>query len=197
MRKAIAAAILLLVGSAALGATVFRTQIAGAAQPPQPVREVNTDANGNIKVHEQGTATVSVDSSSTNPVSTINVNDGQNLYSDNGFAALPMGLAGADASGSFTVPSGQRAVIEQVGVKIRVPTGAAVQSVGVIADPGRTYLVPVKTGSDGTNDWYAASEQVRLYLDAGSPVSIEVDTSTLAANGTVAFFVGGYLVHAS
>jgi len=63
---------LLLLGSAVLGATVLRTQIAGAAQPPQPVREANTDPNGNIKMHEQGTATVSVDSSSTNPVSTIN-----------------------------------------------------------------------------------------------------------------------------
>jgi hypothetical protein len=65
-RNAIIGALLLIVVGVALGATVFRTDIAqatGLAQsvtvdnsPAQavPVREQNLDGNGNIKVREQG-----------------------------------------------------------------------------------------------------------------------------------------------
>ena len=106
--------------------------------------------------------TVKVDSSSTNPVSITSVNDGQNPYADNGFAILPMGLAGAVATGSFTVPSAQRAVIEEVGVKIRVPTGAVIQSVGLIAQPGGTFLVPVKM--------LRRDERLGRRVGAGTPV---------------------------
>ena len=79
MRKALVVA-LLLVGSAALGATVLREPLAQAASPftnvivgntstnPVPVAEQNLDGNGNVKVHEQGTANVNVTNSSV-PVS--------------------------------------------------------------------------------------------------------------------------------
>jgi hypothetical protein len=72
MSKAVVGAVVLLAVSAILGATVFREQIARAAPPitsvfvtndessPVPVRERNLDADGNIKVHEQGTANVSI-----------------------------------------------------------------------------------------------------------------------------------------
>jgi hypothetical protein len=71
MRRAVLVGLLLLVGSAVLGATVLREPIAWAAAPvssvfvsndasrPVPVREVNTDGGGAIKVHEQGTVAVS------------------------------------------------------------------------------------------------------------------------------------------
>jgi hypothetical protein len=71
MRRALITAFLLLLGSAVLGATVMREPIAHAASAmsvfvsnaktnPIPVAEQNLDTNGNIKVHEQGTATVTV-----------------------------------------------------------------------------------------------------------------------------------------
>ena len=75
MRKAVVLAIALLVTSVVLGGTVFRQQVADASallnvfvtndsSHPVPVREQNLDANGNIKVHEQGTANVNVTNSS-------------------------------------------------------------------------------------------------------------------------------------
>jgi hypothetical protein len=76
MRKALVLGIALLVTSVVvLGGTVFRQQVADAANlvnvfvtndssHPVPVREQNLDANGNIKVHEQGTASVNVTNSS-------------------------------------------------------------------------------------------------------------------------------------
>src|SRR5712691_8653566 len=72
MRKAVIPAFLLLLGSFILGATVFREQVAHAAQAVLPVlvtndasnpvrvHEQNLDLSGNIKVHEQGTANVRV-----------------------------------------------------------------------------------------------------------------------------------------
>src|SRR6266566_8158075 len=63
MRKAIIPALLLVLVSVVLGATVFREQVANAAATLM-VRETNTDAQGNIKVHEQGIANVNVTNSS-------------------------------------------------------------------------------------------------------------------------------------
>jgi hypothetical protein len=57
MRRAIIPALLLVLVSVVLGATVFREQVAHAAATLM-VREANTDAQGNIRVHEQGTANV-------------------------------------------------------------------------------------------------------------------------------------------
>lgn len=72
MRKAIIPAFLLVLGSTVLGATVLQEPLARAAPPipsvfvandessPVPAREQNLDRDGNIKVHEQGTADVNV-----------------------------------------------------------------------------------------------------------------------------------------
>jgi hypothetical protein len=53
-------AALLLVGATVLGGTVLREPIASAAQGVSSTIVGPLDANGNVKVHEQGTATVSV-----------------------------------------------------------------------------------------------------------------------------------------
>lgn len=82
MRRALVPAFLLLLGSVVLAATVLREPLAKAATPiasvfvtndsshPLPVREQNLDANGNIKVHEQGTTNVNVTNDSAVPVKT-------------------------------------------------------------------------------------------------------------------------------
>jgi hypothetical protein len=70
MRRGALAGVLLVVCGAALGATVLHEPIATAATPfmnvivgndatnPVPVAEQNRDGNGNVRVHEQGTAAV-------------------------------------------------------------------------------------------------------------------------------------------
>jgi len=178
-------AFLLLLVSGVLGATVFNGQIAGASgkkaakravpapshvivdNTPLPVSgTVNVGTMPNVKIDSTGN-TVQVSSSQTSPVSITNVNDGQDLYYDQNDGVLPMGTFVGQVTGLFTVPSGHRAVIEQVGVRIVVPTGTVMKSV-VVAATTPTFLVPVKTGSDGTNDWYTAYAQTRLYLSASA-----------------------------
>jgi hypothetical protein len=106
MRRALIPAFLLLLGSAVLGATVLREPIAKAASPiasvfvtndasnPVPVREQNNDANGNIKVHEQGTANVNVTNSglSVKPqlASPTNASFGYGLSSPGGHTETQM-----------------------------------------------------------------------------------------------------------
>jgi hypothetical protein len=72
-RRGTIGALLLVSVGIVLGTTVFRSEIAQAtglaqsvtvANTPLPVREQNVDTNGNIKVHEQGTANVNVTNSS-------------------------------------------------------------------------------------------------------------------------------------
>jgi hypothetical protein len=58
MRRALFPAILVLLLSTVLGATVFREPIAWAAQTVDATIIGPLDNNGNVKVHEQGTATV-------------------------------------------------------------------------------------------------------------------------------------------
>jgi hypothetical protein len=76
MRKALMSVASILLVGLVLGSTVFRAQVAHAASSvlnvfvtndtshAVPVRDQNTDANGDIKVHEQGTANVNVTNSS-------------------------------------------------------------------------------------------------------------------------------------
>jgi hypothetical protein len=75
-RRAIIGALLLIGVGVILGTTVFRADLAQAtglsqsvtidntAANPVPVREQNLDRTGNIKVHEQGTASVHVENTS-------------------------------------------------------------------------------------------------------------------------------------
>lgn len=58
MRRALIPAFLLVLGSLLLGATVFREPVAHAAQAVSATIVGPLDAQGNVKVHEQGTATV-------------------------------------------------------------------------------------------------------------------------------------------
>jgi len=64
MKQALIPALMLLAGSLALGATVFREQVAQAAQGVAATIVSPLDSNGNVAVHEQGTANVNVTNSS-------------------------------------------------------------------------------------------------------------------------------------
>ena len=64
MKKALIPAFLLVLGSTFLGATVLQEQVAWAAQSVNATIIGPLDADGNVKVHEQGTADVNVTNAS-------------------------------------------------------------------------------------------------------------------------------------
>jgi hypothetical protein len=122
MRKALVLGIVL-VTSVVLGGTVFRQQVADAASMlnvfvtndsshPVPVREQNTDANGNIKVHEQGTANVNVTNNSLTVTPPTPVTDGGGALGFVGTGALGTGRGTVTATAlSIHMTSGVHDVI--------------------------------------------------------------------------------------
>jgi hypothetical protein len=140
MRRPILLAGVLLLGSCVLGATAFRDQVASAggraekAPPTVPVvftasgvmvgntvkidpanngvSIANTDINGNIKVHEQGTANVAVQGQTelvvqhtfTGPAAISNIDVSK--YKEIRVAFNPQGVTCAIASLTITGPAG-------------------------------------------------------------------------------------------
>ncbi len=173
---------LVLVGiGVVLGTTVFRNDIAQATRlapaptnvvvtnaPAQavPTREQDLDGNGNIKVHEQGTAAVNVTNSS---LTVANASDGQNPFARTAnFACNTVSL---ECDGDVVAPpSGKRWVLETVSVHVTAPaaiviTDAQVDVPGTGDNFARLFLAPVKTGSDGTDAFWVVTQQVRAYSD--------------------------------
>jgi hypothetical protein len=143
--KKIALVALLLVGAAALGATVLREPVAGAAgsvqsvfvsnskTSPVAVQEVNTDASGNIKVHEQGTAPVTAADETQLLLEHHFTNTKESQTLDvSGYREIRISFSdcGVDAQGRPVYleiydlgPSGQRYFVDKTSVSCSSPFG--------------------------------------------------------------------------
>jgi hypothetical protein len=75
---------LLVLGGTFLGATVFSGPIATAAQTISATITDPVDGQGNVKVHEQGTANVNVTNGSLNVASPTPITDGGNAVTGGG-----------------------------------------------------------------------------------------------------------------
>ena len=106
---------------------------AGAAQPPavQNVREQNTDAQGNIKVHEQGTATVSV-ANTTLPV-----------HEQGTVAATQSGAWHVSVDGKASVASAD--TTDRLGSYVGAPDGGGAFTEAVDADIASYKTIRVMT----------------------------------------------------
>jgi hypothetical protein len=123
-QRAILAAGVLLGAGVALGATVFRTDLAQATglvqtvrvtnTPAQaiPVREQNLDANGYIKVHEQGVVQVQPSEPITGGATGINVLGGHdfNFETPQTASALSIRMTAGVRYLEFFIPGGYRPV---------------------------------------------------------------------------------------
>jgi hypothetical protein len=170
-----------------------------ASAPPAsaPVRIVDgdnaslaahVDAGGNLQVG----GTVGIDSST--PVSVSSSDDaGRRAFEVGGFSPW---LDGFHADMGFTVPEGQRLVIEFVSFDAHTETGLNIQAFTV--ETAQTYMVvPTKTLTPGPVR-VIASQAMRLYADGGSRVRL---TGTLTESGTGAggmfASLSGYLIDCS
>ncbi|MGF1429222.1 hypothetical protein [Kitasatospora sp. LaBMicrA B282] len=210
MRKwvALGSSALLMSGAALAGGVVFHAPVAAAAEHaldvlvtndaahPVPVQEQNTDANGNIKVHEQGTANVNVTNSAlpvSGQVTVGNLPTVQQVAGSVGISASGNGVQelnsaakapftrvsvvsfGAGNPGAFnatadlfTVPAGERVVITYAGASVAVPAGEHAV-LDVDAQQGAAAYLPL-TDAGAFN----VSTAPQL-LTGGGPVSIVYD----------------------
>src|SRR5947207_14881743 len=90
---------LLVLGATVLGATVLRAPMADAAQSVSATIIGPLDANGNVKVHEQGTAAVSV------------VNASIPVQQAGDPIVIPLNTT---VDKTYTVPAGKRLVVQYV-----------------------------------------------------------------------------------
>ena len=186
MRKALIPAFLLLLGSTVLGATVLREPIARAAAPissvfvsndaahPVPVRDQSIDANGNVKVHEQGTAAVrDVSSSSAHPVRYVT------------------GFSGSSGSVISDIPAGERLIVTWVDLVMRSDTTVLLRSREVFEPANQVTLAEIPIIDVGLNTWIGS-------LDTFLPVSSSEGVSINCSYGSgVRVTITGYLVPAS
>jgi hypothetical protein len=157
MRKAVIPAFLLLLGGTVLGATVLREPVAKAASPivsvfvnntaahPVPVHETNTDANGNINVHEQGTAAVQQ-------------------------AGTPVHIHLQLSNTPYTVPAGKRLIIQYVNATMNPPDNDGAQFALYIGF--QQVSVFAGTAEPNSPGWFDVSETVMISAEPGSQLSV-------------------------
>src|SRR5262245_17673609 len=119
---------LLLVGATLLGATVLREPIARAAQSTATTIVGPLDVNGNVKVHEQGTAAVS-DTAAAGKLDTANTHLARidDATATDAIVLQPQVHINdgdpAEGVGSAAVPDGKRLVVDEISVQVAIPTG--------------------------------------------------------------------------
>ena len=97
----------------------------------------------------------------------------------------------------YTVPAGKRLVIENVVAHMRVLAGAFVTlsvrtTVGGNAAGAEIILAP--QGTFGRESHFSATQNMRLYADPNTAVTISYARSVTDATGKVVFGFSGYLV---
>jgi hypothetical protein len=198
-RHAVLGALVLIALGVVLGATVFRADIAQAAglaqsvtvdnTPAQavPVREQNLDS-GNIKVHEQGTASVrNVDNPARQPV----MLDDRRTF--------------PTASSSFvddlyTVPANKALVIEYLHAQLFLPTGDQ-GSCSVVVQQQQFVLDLPLVHTESLNQIFSPPERwdvdlpVRLYFNAGDHIQVTCVDGLSAGVRTASLIISGHLVN--
>jgi hypothetical protein len=167
MRATHVIAAMLGVIAAASVSLLISAGVAGSGPPPMPVLEQNNDASGNIRVHEQGTATVrSADNPARQPfhqVLQIDVNGG---------------AVGGKAD--FTAPAGKRLVIEYVSASGNTPVGEGVDldlldgptASDVDATQDATLRAVSYPNAGGEVALFSVSEPVGIYVAPGNHVFV-------------------------
>jgi hypothetical protein len=164
--------VLLLVGATILGGTVFREPIALAAQSVDATIIGPLDGNGNVKVHEQGTAAVRL---AEQEVSLTKVADNQQINSCQ--------------TDVYTVPAGERLIIDYMSAE----TGAATAAFGDLSAPSSSppLALPLVFQEQGPG-FFVASQQLHFAVDAGTLLRLNV-TDVGSDTCGVNFALGGHL----
>jgi hypothetical protein len=201
MRRSIVVFVALVGG--VLGGTLFGGRVLDAAAHATDVIEQNLDANGYIRVHEQGTASVAVTNfPASQNVSVTNLPSVQNVALaghepfTGGESITAQTIPNGDVSGehSLNVPAGKRLVIEYVNAQMILPGG---QNPFVLfidtTSNGTTYryrLTPKPTAVAG---YFGVAEQVTIHADPGTEVRVVASRyPQTTGDGQFVYSVSGY-----
>jgi hypothetical protein len=167
---------MLLVGATLLGGTVLREPIASAAQSVSATIIGPLDAQGNVKVHEQGTAAVR---SANDEVAVFHNLQGE----PNDFGNCQ------DNEPIYTVPAGKTLVVEYI--SSRADGEDAVAAAGAVSGSGDEGVLPL-TYEKAFGGEFSASDSVHYAFAAGTVLRMG-GALAQALGCTFTISVGGYL----
>jgi hypothetical protein len=179
MRHVWISALVLVLGSVVLGATVFRTQVAAAADKVQSVFVTNDAAH---------------------PVPVTSLDDpGRQAFAF--FQNDSFGSPEDSHVEQFTVPTGERLVIQSVSINaaVDIGTGQKIVSTAVQAHVNghlEDYIMaPTFTGtSTSARDLYTVSQPTTIYADGGTDVLVFAVRNTFSGGAIMNGSVQGYLI---
>jgi hypothetical protein len=181
---------LLLLGSTILGATVLREPIALAAQGVDATIIGPLDGQGNVKVHEQGTAAVIVRG-------TPDVRVAREPFQQ--FVGGNVGSSGEDCD-LIEVPAGKRLTIESFSAEVTSsasPPADVYLRVFVDGNPTQSFVRSVQLRlTHAFGPFYAGDVQTLLFDgEANDPAGATYGYAACVGHGDGSFrgFVSGYL----
>ena len=210
---------LLAVGAIMLVVTVRSEPLANAAQSVSATIIGPLDAQGNVKVHEQGTASVNVANfpSTQQVVGSVGIDANGNgiqevnsvavrPFSRSGFAAFGAGNPGAFNAEAdlFTVPAGERVVLTYVSVRVVIPGGEhAVVSLSNASFGETLGQIPLTDAGafnvSGTSEVLTGAGLANIVYDPGDHIVVHAFRSEGDGDniGQVVAAVTGYTVPTS
>src|SRR6185295_5369549 len=111
-------------------------------------------------------------------------------------ASVPQFFAGTVPI--FSVPSGQRLVIEHASARCFTSLGQRVTHLVLTAETqpssaGFYELIPISTGSSSGFDFFSASQSIKVYASAGTSVLVFAQKSDSGPVGACSFQISGHL----
>lgn len=209
------ATVAVLTGTGTVGASPHLNSLIASPPPPSvPVNVVNTplpvsgSVNATVTGNVNATLTnssVTVTNAAATPVLVRDVDNGHNPYEleltltndTTDYGPTNSTCNGPPVSTqcqvSFTVPAGQRYVVEHVSAFIVGPTGQTYTT--FLSGNVSEFLVMTKQLSASGLDSYTASQPMRVYENPGRfpPASVSVDSS-VGGNFFARVTISGYLV---
>lgn len=192
-----------------VGSFVLAGVLAGHAAPPPPVADVtvvNTTANP-VPTQAVGTTSVSVSNQPTvkignNALTPVAVRDVDNpaRHPFQFMGTMSKNDGNSQSVSQITVPAGKQLVIETVTVQVFVPAGQKVLAkIGMVGGGNfaehKLMLTPQGSFNFDLEDYFAATESVRLYADQGSAIAVNLTRSGSDVNlWGGSYTVSGYLL---
>ena len=186
---------------AAVGIIIPRSTQGQAGINSKDVNVVNTPTvqaqqSGSWTVGLAGTPTVSVGSTADDPVWVRDVDDARQPYLSQTFADFTAGAP--TASGNFAaVPAGKRLVVEHVSVYGGIPSGQKLFAL-ITRENNTNHAVVLHPQANfpafGGTDYFSASEDMKLYFEAGSVPGAFANRNFTTGSGNLIFAISGYLV---
>ena len=150
-----------------------------------------------LGVNVMNQPTVTVGNSSASPIPVFNVD---NPVSQPVAADIELPLNAGEVFKRFTlftVPAGKRLVIEYASYWASVGAGDLpfIQIMAAVGGPTIFYAVPVsKVGAQGGGDFFSGAQNLRVYANPGTDVTIQFDRNLSATPATGRMAFSGYLV---